>query len=303
MMYDPMLGQQQPGVMDDPQEAKLRQKQEKVQKKQKRQQKLLKSGYRRQGDTVCCAGMVCAWGLLTFLMWVGPIFGSPWWERSWHGLSIARLDIRFSLSEIKVYTGCDSSSGTLSLCRAVKRYAGDWDPSELMYRMCDEIPDSCATATLLRRSLLVPKFLLPIAAWLQVLATAFYFYYWYAKPNAGVRKLSSHLQILSALAGNIAFLSWFAMCPECQVLPRWWAAGAGHKEFANSALFGLKEDESLGIGWCAACLLLAGACSMLIFFVQSVLPESLYEDLGDSEEEAMMLSDDSQDGYGGDSQA
>lgn len=303
MMYDPAMGQQQP--MYDPQaefhdQMKAKKAQDKQKKQKLQQEKMLRSGQRTENDNMSCALILCGLSAIIFGLWIAPLCDGNWWNKTWHGLSIQRLDVQFGYATVKIATVCDTSYGTVALCEAVKKYDGTWDISELKAEMCNNLQDSCQMMQQMYVAGLAPQILLPAAAALQFLAITFLYFYWKVNQLPSVHANSRRLQMLSTAAGNIGFFFWFLVSPQAVQLPRYWVKEAGQESMGNSNVFGLVEAESFSAGWCVFVAAGAGGLSFLVLFFMLGLPASLKEPLPDEgDDEYTKFGNGSGAAYGG----
>merc|ERR1719456_1869428 len=279
--------------MMDPQaqaEAELAALEEKKKAKEEKDKKkevehlthMMRSGQRNQEDSASCANLLCGWGILNGLLWAVPLLGDNWWNKIWHGMSIDKLTVGVGLFNMEVHLQCSENMvGETSLCYAMKKYAdhdnGHWAILEIQEEMCGRYKGSCATMSRLYQAGFAPLVLLPAAAAFEVLAILLLYFYWHGKPTALIRGLANKCASLAPFIGVMGFTGWMICSPYLQELPRYWAAEAGHMEFANSSLFGLQESFTLPMGWCCLMVFFNMISSAIRFFIQFTLPFHINE--------------------------
>jgi len=241
---------------------------------------MMRSGNRNQEDNVACANILVMWAVFNGLMWAVPLLGDRWWGKVWHGMSIDKLTVNQGLFNMEIEVNCKDSLDT-SLCKAVKKYAdhdnGHWAIYEIKEEMCKKVPESCPSMKRMYQAGWAPLCLLPGAAGFEVLAMLLLYFYWHGKPTALVRNLANKCGVLAPITGVLGVTGWLIWCPYMQQLPRWWAAEAGHADFANSAVFGLQAASGIPTGWCFCMLVFAAISSGIRFFCQFTLPFHIQE--------------------------
>merc|ERR1719456_1870067 len=243
---------------------------------------MMRSGAREHEDNASCANLLCGWGILNGLLWAVPLLGDNWWNKIWHGMSIDKLTVGVGLFNMEVHLQCSENMvGENSLCYAIKKYAdhdnGHWAILEIQEEMCKRYQPSCGTMNRLYQAGFAPLVLLPAAAAFEVLAILLLYFYWHGKPTALIRGLANKCASLAPFIGVMGFTGWMICSPYLQELPRYWAAEAGHMEFANSSLFGLQESFTLPMGWCCLMVFFNMISSAIRFFIQFTLPFHINE--------------------------
>jgi hypothetical protein len=255
--------------------------------------KMMKNQQNNQSDNQSCASILCCWGFMNVLLWIAPLLGASWWTKVWHGLGIEKLTVVVGLFTMQVGIECRDTVDN-SLCEAMKPYAkhdnGQWVIQDLQKHMCKEVKESCSAMQGMYYAGWSPEFLLPAAAILEVLGVLLLYFYWHGgKPTKTLRNISNKFSVMAPVVAVAGVSGWMAMSPYLHELPRFWAAGAGKKGFANSAAFGLKESISLPMGWCAMLVLFNVVSSCVRFAIQFTLPKHCNE--ADSDEASRLMAD------------
>lgn len=281
MMVDPAQAQAEEALAKL--EEQKREQEEKEKKKEVEQlARGIRTGARNQEDAASCANLLCGWGILNGLLWAVPLLGDSWWTKMWHGLGIDKMTLSVGLLNLVVNVECKSNTlGDNTLCYAMKPYSdhnnGQWAVAELQEQMCKEVKEACAIMDRMYYAAFSPICLFPAAAAFEVLALLLLYFYWHGKPTALVRSLANKCAAMAPLIGAVGFTGWMILSPYMTELPRMWAAAHNHKDFANSAAFGLKETFVLPAGWCTLVAFFNLACSSIRCFVQMTLPNHQHE--------------------------
>jgi len=243
---------------------------------------MMRSGAREHEDNASCANLLCGWGILNGLLWAVPLLGDSWWNKIWHGMSVDKLAVTVGLFNMEVHLDCkENIVGENSLCYAMEKYAkhngGHWAILEIQEEMCKHVKDSCSVIERIYTAGFSPLCLLPAAAAFEVLAILLLYFYWHGKPTALVRSLTNKCAVLAPLCGVMGFTGWMIISPYLQELPRFWAAEGGQKDFANGAVFGMKESFTLPMGWCCMMVFFNMISSSIRFFCQFTLPLHINE--------------------------
>jgi len=234
---------------------------------------MMRSNQRDQEDNRGCANMLVFWGILNALLWALPLLGDSWWNKIWHGMSVDKLTVQVGLFNMEVHVECkDNLVGEMALCYAMKKYGdhngGHWAVLEIQEQMCKDYKPSCSVMERLYTAGFAPLGLLPAAAAFEVLGVLLLYFYWNGKPTSLVRGLANKCSVMAPISGMMGFACWMMISPYLIELPRFWAAEAGHKEFANGAVLGFKESFSLQAGWCCLLLFFNVILSSIRFFCQ-----------------------------------
>lgn len=281
MMLDPAHAQAEDELAKL--EEKKRQQEEKEKKKEVEQlARGIRTGARNQEDAASCANLLAGWGILNGLLWAVPLLGDSWWTKMWHGLGIDKMSLTVGLFNLVINVDCKSNTlGENSLCYAMKPYSdhnnGAWAVLELRDQMCREVKEACDVMDRMYYAAFSPLCLFPAAAGFEVLALLLLYFYWHGKPTPLVRSLANKCGAMAPIIGALGFVGWMILSPYMTELPRYWAAAHNHKDFANSAAFGLKETFVVPAGWCVLVAFFNMVSSSIRCFVQMTLPNHQHE--------------------------
>lgn len=287
-------------------EDKKRQRAEKDKKKEVDQlSKMMRTDARNQGDNQGCAKLLCFWGILNALLWALPLLGDSWWNKTWQGMGVEKLEIGIGLFNLEINLQCKKDIlNAERICKSIEKYSkhdgGHWTTEEIAEEMCKAYKGGCPLMNRLYYAGWVPLVTFPGATVFELCSSLLLYFYWHGKPTALVRNLATKCAVMAGIFGVVGFCGWLICSPYLQELPRLWAAEGGNKEFANNSLVGLKEAFMFPCGWCSCVAFIAFFSSFIRFFCQFTLPLHINEPDPFGNDESSRLVQDAERLYDGD---